>query len=55
MIGSVEGDNHVCIIHPSVMVDPVLMQGPHVEYDDLHMPHAGDGMQDHFVPPEVLL
>ena len=55
MIGSIEGDDHICIIYPSVMVDPVLLQGPHVEHSDLHMPHAGDGIQDHFVPLEVSL
>ena len=37
------------------MVDPVLLEGPGVEYSDFHMPHAGDGVQNHFVPPEVSL
>ena len=53
MIGSIEGDNHICIVHPSVMMVPVLLKGPHVEHSDLHMTHAGDGVQDHFIPPEV--
>ena len=39
---------------PPIMVDPVLLEGPGVEYSYLHMPHAGDGIQDHFVPPRSL-
>ena len=55
VVHGIKGDDHICIVHPSVMADPVLLQGPHVGHGDLHMPHAGDGIQDHFVPPEVSL
>ena len=34
-------------------MNPVLLQGLHVDHCDLHQPHAGYGVQDHFVTPEV--
>ena len=48
VIHGFECENDVCIVHPSIMVDPVLLEGPGVEYSNLYMPNAGDGIQDHF-------
>ena len=50
VIHGIEGNNDISIVHPSIMVDPVLLEGPGVEYSNLHVPHAGDGIEDHFVP-----
>ena len=35
------------------MMNPVLLQGLGVQDSDLHQPHAGHGVQDHFITPEV--
>ena len=55
MIGSVVGDNDICQVHSQLMLDPVLLQGPHIEHSDLQQPHAGDHVQDNFVIPKVAL
>ena len=55
VIHSIECNNDICIVHPSIMADPVLLEGPGVGYSNLHMPHAGDGIQDHFVHPPTSL
>ena len=55
VIHGTESDHNISIIQPPVMMDPVLLQGPHVQHGELHQPHAGNSVQDYLITPEVLL
>ena len=53
VVGGIEGDHYISTIKPSVVPDPVLLQGTHVEHGDLHTPRAGYGIQYNFIAQEV--
>ena len=40
MAVSIISYNNICILHPPVMTNPVLLQGLHVQDSDFDLPHA---------------
>ena len=40
MVVSIVSYNNICILHPPVMMNPVLLQGLHVQDSDFDFPHA---------------
>ena len=40
MAVSIVSKNNICILHHSVMTNPVLLQGLHVQDSDFDLPHA---------------
>ena len=55
MIASIVCDNYVCLFHHSVMPDPVLLQGPGVEYSNPDTPHTRNHKQYYFIAPKISL
>ena len=55
MVTAIICDHHICLLHSSIMPDPVLLQGLGVKYSYPSPPHAWHSKQDCFVTPKISL
>ena len=53
VVTSIVCDYYICLLHHSIMPDPVLLQGLGVEHSNLGTPHARNRKQNCFITPKI--